>query len=97
MLCFNRGDGVLISRSEVVEPILCDLVGVEVLKIGWACAGTRLLAKARLKTIMLRSLLAVNALDVRDIARRYQVLGRRVVGRRRIHSKCVLKCRYLEY
>jgi hypothetical protein len=96
MLCLNRGDGVLIIRSELVEPVLCDLVGVEVLKIVVACGGTRLLAKARLKTIMLRGFFAVNALDVRDIARRYQGLGRRVVGRRRIHSGCVLARRYLE-
>jgi hypothetical protein len=41
--------------------------------------------------------LAVNALYVRDIARRYQGRGRRVVGRRRIHSGCVLTRRYLEY
>jgi hypothetical protein len=68
MLCLNRGDGVLIIRSEVVEPILCDLVGVEVLKVVGACVGTRLLAKA---TIMLLSLFAVKVLDVRDIARRY--------------------------
>ena len=96
MPCLNRGDGVLIRRSEVVEPILCNLVGVEVLKIGRLCAGTRLLAKARLKTIMLRSLFAVNALDVRVIARRYQGLGRRYQGRR-IHAGCVLTRRYLEY
>ena len=97
MLCLNRGDGVLIRRSEVVEPILCNLVGVEVLKSCRLRAGTRFLAKARLETVVLCCLLAVNALYVRDIARRYQGLSRRVVGRRRIHSGCVLTRRYLEY
>ena len=67
MLCLNRGDGVLIRRSEVVEPILCNLVGVEVLKIGRLRAGTRFLAKARLETVVLCCLLAVNALYVRGI------------------------------
>jgi hypothetical protein len=97
VLCFNRRERVLVIGSEVVEPILRNVIFVEELERVRIFACMRVVTLGRLKAVVLCSLYAVVTLNLGEIARGLLGLLNKWIGRRSIRAGCVGRNRRLQY
>jgi hypothetical protein len=96
VLCFNRRKGVVVIRSEVVEPIRSNVVFVERLERVRILACQSSVTLGGLEAVVLCSLYAVDALNLGEITRRLLGLFDKRIGRRRIRAGCIGRKRRLQ-